>query len=57
MSHDLSVVGAYPEGQSADLRRDNAKDFMGAQEQIAEVPLPCLDPVTGAPFAVQRRPG
>ncbi len=55
MSGDLSVVGAYPEGQSADLRRDNARDFRGAEAQIAEVPLPRLDPVTGAAFAVPQR--
>jgi uncharacterized protein YjlB len=52
MSSDLSVVGAYPEGQSADLRRDNASDFRGAAERIAKVGLPRLDPVTGAPFTV-----
>jgi uncharacterized protein YjlB len=50
MSVDLSVVGAYPEGQSADLRRDRAGDFEGAAERIARVPLPRLDPVTGAAF-------
>lgn len=52
MSDDLSVVGAYPEGQSADLRRDNATDFRDAAARIAAVPLPRLDPVTGAPFTV-----
>jgi uncharacterized protein YjlB len=52
MSGDLSVVGAYPEGQSADLRRDNAADHQGAASWIAGVPLPRLDPVTGAAFTV-----
>ena len=52
MSGDLSVVGAYPEGQSADLRRDNAADNQGAAARIAAVPLPRLDPVTGAAFTV-----
>lgn len=51
MSGDLSVVGAYPEGQTADLRRDNAGDFRGAVERIARVGLPRLDPVTGAAFS------
>ena len=51
MSRDLSVVGAYPAGQSADLRRDNADDFRGALARIAEVPLPPLDPVSGKAFA------
>jgi uncharacterized protein YjlB len=50
MSGDLSVVGAYPEGQTADLRRDNPSDFRGAAERIARVHLPKLDPVTGAAF-------
>jgi uncharacterized protein YjlB len=52
MSGDLSVVGAYPEGQSADLRRDNPADHRGAAARIAAVPLPRLDPVTGAAFTV-----
>ena len=50
MSGDLSVVGAYPHGQTADLRRDRAADFQGAAECIAKVSLPRRDPVTGAPF-------
>lgn len=52
MSGGLSVVGAYPEGQTADLRRENARDFSDAAECIATVGLPRLDPVTGAPFTV-----
>jgi uncharacterized protein YjlB len=52
MSGDLSVVGAYPEGQSADLRRDNAGDCQGAAARIAAVALPPRDPVTGAVFTV-----
>jgi len=52
MSGGLSVVGAYPEGQTADLRRENARDFGDAAECIARVGLPRLDPVTGAPFTV-----
>ena len=57
MSDDLSVVGAYPEGQSADLRRDNAADRKGAATRIAAVPLPRLDPVTGAAFTVSSLDG
>ena len=56
MSRDLSVVGAYPEGQSADLRRDNAADHRGAAARIAEVPLPRFDPVTGAVFEAPLAP-
>lgn len=50
MSSDLSVVGAYPEGQSADLRRDTAADHEGAAARIAKVPLPRFDPVTEEVF-------
>jgi uncharacterized protein YjlB len=57
MSDDLSVVGAYPEGQSADLRRDNATDHRDAAVRIATVPLPRLDPVTGAAFTVLPKQG
>ena len=56
MSGDLSVVGAYPDGQSADLRRDTAGDFRGAAERIAEVGLPELDPITGAAYAAEPEP-
>jgi uncharacterized protein YjlB len=56
MSRNLSVVGAYPKGQNADLRRDNAEDFREAEARIARVPLPRLDPVTGSPFAPPERP-
>ena len=52
MSRDLSVIGAYPEGQSADLRRDTASDHQGAATRIAAVPRPRLDPVTGAAFTL-----
>ena len=37
MSSDLSVVGAYPHGQTADLRRDKPVDFQGAAERIAKL--------------------
>lgn len=57
MSPDLSVVGAYPEGQRADLRRDTAAEFKGAAERIAAVALPRLDPVTGAAFTTSGAQG
>jgi uncharacterized protein YjlB len=49
-SSDLSVVGAYPDGQSPDLRRDTASDHEGAAARIADVPLPKFDPVIGGLF-------
>jgi len=57
MSADLSVVGAYPEGQSADLRRDNSGDFRGASERIVKVGPPQRDPVTGAAFTLRTPSG
>jgi uncharacterized protein YjlB len=45
-TRDLLVVGAYPPGQSADLRRGAATAAMMAR--IAAVPLPEADPVRGA---------
>ena len=48
----LSVVGAYPSGQSPDLRREGetARDAM--REAVRNVPLPTTDPVTGTDGAV-----
>ena len=46
---DLLVVCAYPEGQRADLLRGRPEERPRALVNIAAVPLPCLDPVTGAP--------
>lgn len=46
-SGDLLVVGAYPRGQSADLRRGDRKEIVEVRANIAEVPLPPEDPVLG----------
>lgn len=56
-SGDLSVVGAYPAGQSPDLRRDTVNDHRGAAALIAAVALPKLDPVTGALFVAPSTTG
>lgn len=46
---NLVIVGAYPEGQEHwDLKRaDNPADYAIARREIARVPMPAKDPVTG----------
>lgn len=44
---DFLVVGAYPPGQDWDLLRGEAGERPQADENIARVPLPPADPVTG----------
>jgi uncharacterized protein YjlB len=46
-SSDFQVVGAYPRGQSADLLRGDPGERPDADERIARVPLPVLDPLYG----------
>jgi len=47
-SPDLLVVGAYPEGQWADLMREGAEDKAGIRARIAAVGKPARDPLAGA---------
>jgi uncharacterized protein YjlB len=47
-SHDFRVVGAYPHAQHADLNGEDSNVRPQADENIAHVPLPELDPVYGA---------
>ena len=47
-SGDFLVVGAYPRGQSWDLRRGLAEERPQVLDNIARVPLPAADPVYGA---------
>lgn len=46
----LSVVGAYPEGQDWDLRREGETDKEAIRRAIDHLPLPERDPVMGTPF-------
>jgi uncharacterized protein YjlB len=46
----LLVVGAYPPGQDWDLRRGDPAEHDEAVGNIARVPDPASDPVTGGPI-------
>lgn len=46
-SDDLIVVGAYPPGQHPDLLHGESGDRPHADQNIANVPLPGTDPVSG----------
>ncbi|HMI68481.1 MAG TPA: hypothetical protein VK510_00715, partial [Solirubrobacteraceae bacterium] len=47
-SADLLVVGAYPRGQTWDLRRGDPAEHDEVVANIARVELPDADPVLGA---------
>jgi uncharacterized protein YjlB len=47
-SAGLLVVGAYPRGQTWDLRRGDPAEHAEVLANIARVPLPETDPVAGA---------
>ncbi len=54
-SADLLVVGAYPDGQEADLVRADRQPLTAAAiARIAAVPLPEQDPVRGGPMKAWR---
>jgi uncharacterized protein YjlB len=46
-SPDFVVVGAYPDGMRCDLRRGEPEELDEALANIAVVPLPVADPVSG----------
>lgn len=46
-SDDFAVVGAYPRGTAPDLRYGDASERVSSEQNIARVPLPSTDPVTG----------
>jgi uncharacterized protein YjlB len=47
-SSDFGVVGAYPNGAEWDMNYGQKKERPQADENIARVPMPELDPVYGA---------
>lgn len=46
-SQGLSVVGAYPRGQSPDMCRPDAARYAAREQAVRAVPLPGEDPVLG----------
>ena len=46
----MLVVGAYPPGQDWDLRRGDPAEHDEVVANIARVPDPPADPVTGGPI-------
>jgi uncharacterized protein YjlB len=46
-SSDFAVVGAYPDGMSPDLGKEDPRSIEDALKRIAGVPLPDADPVRG----------
>jgi uncharacterized protein YjlB len=46
-SADLLVIGSYPKGQRPDICRADAAGHDRAAANVAAVPLPATDPVTG----------
>ena len=46
-SHDFRVLGAYPAGTSWDMNYGKDGERPGADQNIARVPLPTVDPVYG----------
>lgn len=56
-SPDFQVVGAYPSGQSPDMRYGKAGERPEADQNIQHVPLPSTDPLYGARGPVQEHWG
>lgn len=46
-SPDYLIVGAYPPGQSPDMKHGTPEEYDAAVDAIAEVPMPDTDPVHG----------
>jgi uncharacterized protein YjlB len=46
-SRDFRVVGAYPRGQHPDMNYGKAGERPRADENVAAVPLPAMDPIYG----------
>ncbi|WP_375434890.1 cupin domain-containing protein [uncultured Hymenobacter sp.] len=53
-SEDFGVVGAYPDGRSYDVLRGEEGERPGADQRIAVLPRPTLDPLTGRQGGVQQ---
>lgn len=49
-TEDFIIVGAYPNGDSYDMRYGENSEYDEVKENIIRVPKPELDPVTGQSF-------
>ena len=49
-TEDFIIVGAYPNGDSYDMRYGEISEYDKVKENIIQVPKPELDPVTGQSF-------
>lgn len=49
-TEDFIIVGAYPNGDSYDMRYGENSEYDEVKENIIQVPKPELDPVTGQSF-------
>ncbi len=46
-SDDFTVVGAYPDGKSPDLKKGEKGEYEQAVKSIAGIPMPATDPLLG----------
>ena len=53
-TNDFAVVGAYPSGQRYDMNYGKPGERPQADENIARVPLPTMDPVLGQQGPMRR---
>jgi len=53
-SADFGVVGAYPDGRTYDVLRGESGERPRADQNIAALPLPATDPLTGNQGGVQQ---
>jgi uncharacterized protein YjlB len=54
-SADYRIVGAYPPGQSPDMKYGEPDEYEAAKDAISRVLLPEHDPVSGRPCEAWRR--
>lgn len=49
---NFQVVGAYPEGLSPDMQKENVDDYEELRNRVENVETPKTDPLTGSPGGV-----
>ncbi|GAB2772955.1 hypothetical protein GCM10027275_14890 [Rhabdobacter roseus] len=53
-SDEFTVVGAYPDGLSPDLKKGQPGDRPEADQNLAQVPMPTTDPLYGAEAGLRK---